>query len=468
MNRHMKNEIIMRILKCMSLLGNTALFMAYFFITSPSLWQIGKHLTPYCIFAVLFLFMLMWLVRVYNSFEVGGRRVYELVYSLTLSSVIASAIMYVVQAAFLHSIPNLLLLMTLFLVEFICNILWVYIANKIYFMLYKAKKTVIICRSESDMHKLSEIKFFFEKFDVIKYIEDPKDIHALIEEIGECEAVFTAGIEATLRNGIVKYCVEKGITAYIEPKIGDIIMAGAKHMQMFSVPIMCVNRAAPDPFYLAVKRSADIVLSLIGIVVTSPVMLATAVAVKAYDGGPAIYRQVRVTKDGKKFNILKFRSMRTDAEKDGVARLSSENDSRITPVGKVIRACRIDELPQLFCILKGSMSIVGPRPERPEIIEHYERTLPSFALRLQVKAGLTGYAQVYGRYNTEPYDKLQMDLMYINNMSLSFDLGLMFATVKVLFMPDSTAGVKEGQITANKIAAEPVKELAVSNEKSGQ
>lgn len=464
MNRHMKNEIIMRILKSMCLFGNTALFMAYFFITSPALWQIGRHLRPYCIFTVLFLFLLMWLVRVYNSFEVGGRRVYELVYSLTLSSVIASAIMYVVQAAFLHSIPNLLLLMSLFFVEFICNTLWVYIANKIYFMLYKAKKTVIICRSESDMHKLSEIRFFFEKFDVIKYIEDPKDIHALIEEIGECEAVFTAGIEATLRNGIVKYCVEKGITAYIEPKIGDIIMAGAKHMQMFSVPIMCVNRAAPDPFYLAVKRLADIVLSLIGIVVTSPIMLATAVAVKAYDGGPALYRQVRVTKDGKKFNILKFRSMRTDAEKDGIARLSSENDDRITPVGKVIRACRIDELPQLFCILKGTMSIVGPRPERPEIIERYEKILPSFVLRLQVKAGLTGYAQVYGRYNTEPYDKLQMDLMYINNMSLSFDIGLIFATVKVLFMPDSTAGVKEGQLVSDVKNVDAAKELIAANE----
>ncbi|MDE7278121.1 MAG: sugar transferase, partial [Oscillospiraceae bacterium] len=266
----------------------------------------------------------------------------------------------------------------------------------------------------------------------------------------------------------VKYCVENSIAAYIEPKTGDIIMAGAKHMQMFSVPIMCVNRAAPDPFYLAVKRSADIIMSLIGIVVTSPVMLATAIAVKAYDGGPAIYKQIRVTKDGKKFNILKFRSMRTDAEKDGIARLSTENDDRITPVGKIIRACRIDELPQLFCILKGTMSIVGPRPERPEIIERYEKILPSFSLRLQVKAGLTGYAQVYGRYNTEPYDKLQMDLMYINNMSLSFDIGLIFATVKVLFMPDSTAGVKEGQITSNKSTAEPVKELAVSNEKNGQ
>ena len=162
-----------------------------------------------------------------------------------------------------------------------------------------------------------------------------------------------------------------------------------------------------------------------------------------------LYKQVRLTKDGKHFKILKFRSMRVDAEKDGVARLASENDNRITPVGKVIRACRVDELPQLFNILKGDMTIVGPRPERPEIAEQYNDILPAFLLRLQCKAGLTGLAQVYGKYNSDPYDKLRMDLMYINEMSLLGDLKLMFATVKVLFMKDSTSGIAEGQTTAS-------------------
>ncbi|MDE5859574.1 MAG: sugar transferase, partial [Oscillospiraceae bacterium] len=302
------------------------------------------------------------------------------------------------------------------------------------------------------------------KFEVINHIENPKEIHSLIEEIGECEAVFIAGIEATLRNGIIKYCVEKNIPAYIEPKIGDILMSGAKHMQMFSVPVLRVRHAAPDPFYLFIKRALDIFFSLIGIIVTSPIMLVTAIAIKAYDGGPIIYKQTRLTKDRKEFQLLKFRSMRVDAEKDGVARLSSENDDRITPIGRLIRACRIDELVQLFCILKGDMTIVGPRPERPEIAKQYEETLPAFALRLQVKAGLTGYAQIYGKYNTEPYDKLQMDLMYINDMSLSCDIGLMFATVKILFMPESTEGIKTGQITASKDSIDTAKELVTVND----
>ena len=150
------------------------------------------------------------------------------------------------------------------------------------------------------------------------------------------------------------------------------------------------------------------------------------------DGGPAFYKQVRLTKDGKQFEILKFRSMRVDAEKDGVARLSTgDKDDRITKVGHIIRACRLDELPQLLNILKGDLSIVGPRPERPEIAAQYCEEMPEFALRLQAKAGLTGYAQVYGKYNTTPYDKLQMDLMYIAHPSLIEDLKIMLATVKI-------------------------------------
>lgn len=148
--------------------------------------------------------------------------------------------------------------------------------------------------------------------------------------------------------------------------------------------------------------------------------------------------------------------MRVDAEKDGVARLASENDDRITPVGKFIRACRLDELPQLINILRGDMSIVGPRPERPEIAEQYEKEMPAFSLRLQVKAGLTGFAQVYGKYNTTPYDKLQMDLMYVNKMSVTEDLRLMFATLRILFIPDSTEGIADGTTTAMRIESRMV------------
>ena len=178
-------------------------------------------------------------------------------------------------------------------------------------------------------------------------------------------------------------------------------------------------------------------------------VLVVAVIIKATDGGTVLYRQCRLTLYGKKFNVLKFRSMRMDAEKDGVARLSSgDNDDRITPIGRFIRKCRIDELPQLINIFKGDMSVVGPRPERPEIAEQYYETMPDFKLRLQVRAGLTGYAQVYGKYNTDPYEKLEFDLFYINKMSFATDIELCFATFFILFLAESTEGIAEGAVTA--------------------
>ena len=232
------------------------------------------------------------------------------------------------------------------------------------------------------------------------------------------------------------------------PRVGDVIMSGAWPMHMFHLPMLRVGRYMASPEFLFVKRAMDIVISLVALIILSPLFLITAIAVKS-DGGPAFYKQVRLTKDGKQFEILKFRSMRVDAEKDGVARLSTgDKDDRITKVGHIIRACRLDELPQLLNILNGDLSIVGPRPERPEIAAQYCEEMPEFALRLQAKAGLTGYAQVYGKYNTTPYDKLQMDLMYIAHPSLIEDLKIMLATVKILFMPESTEGVAEGATTA--------------------
>ena len=227
-----------------------------------------------------------------------------------------------------------------------------------------------------------------------------------------------------------------------------MVMLSGSEANLVHLPLLKINRYQPSNIYLFVKRAVDIILSLLGIIILSPFMIITAFLVKL-DGGPALYKQTRLTKDEKEFEILKFRSMRVDAEKDGVARLSTgDKDDRITKVGKIIRKIRFDELPQLFNILKGDMTIVGPRPERPEIADQYYEFLPEFRLRLQAKAGLTGYAQVYGQYNTEPEDKLLFDLMYISHPSLWNDLKIMFATIKVLFIKDSTEGIAEGQTTA--------------------
>ena len=194
---------------------------------------------------------------------------------------------------------------------------------------------------------------------------------------------------------------------------------------------------------LMVKRVFDIVMAASLLIILSPIMFVIAIAVKLDSKGEVFFRQERVTQYGKIFRIYKFRTMVVDAEKLCGARLASEHDPRITKVGKFLRACRMDELPQLINILKGEMSIVGPRPERPELAEEIEKEMPEFALRLKVKAGLTGYAQFYGKYNTTPYDKLKLDLTYIRNYSFILDLKLMLLTPKILLLKESTEGIKE-------------------------
>ena len=198
------------------------------------------------------------------------------------------------------------------------------------------------------------------------------------------------------------------------------------------------RRYGQNQRYVFIKRIADIIISLSGLLVLSPLLAATAAAVKIYDGGDVLYSQVRLTQGGKRFRIYKFRSMRMDSEKDGVARLAKKDDDRITPIGKIIRDRHIDELPQLFNILRGDMSMVGPRPERPEIMERYMRELPEFEKRLQVKAGLTGYAQIYGTYYSTPCEKLQMDMIYLEKASLSEDFRLLLATVRILLFGEKT------------------------------
>ena len=441
---HSRIESLLRGIKLLNVLGTAALFIACWELFYRS----GTNVQKSILFCGFYAVAYAWLGRIYNAFHIDLLRISEVLYSLTLASALTAVMVYVGLVVVRLQWANPLPLLGLLAVELVWNLCWSYGANRLYFKLNRPKRTIVIYRDEADLAKLNEIRNLSAKYRVERYVKNPTQIQSLLEEMEGYEAAFVAGIPATLRNGVVKYCVERDVEAYAMPHVGDVIMAGARHMQMYSVPVMKIMRACPVPEYLAIKRGMDIAVSLMGLIVLSPVIAVTALAIRLYDGGPVIYRQTRLTKDGREFEIWKFRSMIANAEGDGVARLASEHDDRITPVGRIIRACRIDEIPQLFNILKGDMSIVGPRPERPEIAAQYEEEIPAFALRLQVKAGLTGLAQIYGRYNTTPYDKLQMDLMYINRMSIFEDIRLMFATVKVLFQKESTSGIGENSITA--------------------
>ena len=397
------------------------------------------------IYAVLY----MTYGRIYESFLISLVRITEMVYSQALALLMSDGILYLVLSLMERRLVAVMPMLGLFAAQLLISVLWSVCAHKWYFASFAPKRTAVIHDRGRDVGELIGTYGLSKKFEVCRTATLEECLEGNFAVLEGMQTVFLCGISSHDRNLILKQCVEKGITVYVLPKIGDIIMSGAKQMHLFHLPFLRVGRYDPAPEYLFLKRLFDVVVSGCALIVLSPVMLLVGWAVRQ-DGGPAFYRQCRLTKDGRRFDVLKFRSMRVDAEKDGKARLASANDDRITPVGHFIRKVRIDELPQLINILKGDMSIVGPRPERPEIAAEYEKELPEFSLRLQAKAGLTGYAQVYGKYNTTPYDKLQMDLMYIANPSFWEDLRIIFATIKILFLPESTEGVAEGQETAMK------------------
>lgn len=448
--RGAKKALVMAALELLHLLVTVAGFVSVWLLFYAS-YEGGFNQNANFLILICYIFALILLFRTYNVYDIGFARTTDNVIGQIFSDFLSLAFVYVIGCILFGGFINPLFLIALCLAQCVWDMIWSKGAKMVYRRIHKRKKTVVIYRNEEDLKRVAEIRHLKDKFKIEKYLDDPEDDFKTLEaQLEGYEAVIVAGVNASLRNGIAKYCIEKGIFGYFAPHVGDIIMQGAEHLSSFSVPIMSVRRASKPPFYLMFKRFFDILVSFLAITILSPVYLITALCVKLYDHGPVFYKQVRLTKDGREFKILKFRSMRVDAEKDGVARLASENDDRITPVGKFIRACRLDELPQFFNIFKGDMSLVGPRPERPEIAVQYEEQMPAFSLRLQVKAGLTGFAQVYGKYNTTPYDKLQMDLMYINKMSLSEDLRLMLATLRIIFMPESTEGIEQGATTAMK------------------
>ena len=396
------------------------------------------------------LFLALYIVfgRVYGGFTISLCRISEIVYSQALAVFFTNGIIYFVTWILSRRLPNLFPLLLSMAVEVLLSTAWAVIAHSVYYRTQEPAKTVIIWDMRKGLRDLIDSYGLDKRFKVVS----TPNVWEVFKEpdkfLYEAEVVFLCGIHSHERNQIIKECIHRGIRAYIIPRVGDVLMESATPIHLFHLPILMLERYNPTPEYIFIKRAFDIVASGIALAILSPIMIIVALLIKR-DGGTAFYRQKRLTKNGREFYVLKFRSMRMDAEKDGIARLSTgEKDPRITPIGHFIRSCRIDELPQLINILRGEMSIVGPRPERPEIAAEYEKSLPEFALRLQAKAGLTGYAQVYGKYNTTPRDKLLMDLQYIANPSLAEDLKIIFATVKILFLPESTEGVAVGATTA--------------------
>ena len=379
-----------------------------------------------------------------DCFRVSVLHLRDIVFGQVLATMITDVVMYVLIWMLSIHLPNLLPGLAAWAAQCVIGTVWSIVMQRAYFANHQPLKTLVIYDERIGMENLIHSYGLEKRFNIEKVCA----VESIIDDLGaldDMDAVFLCGIHSTERNIILKYCTFRGIKLFMIPRIADVMMRGSEQIHMLHLPILKNQRYKPSVEYQIIKRTMDIVASGLALIVLSPVFLITAIAVKS-DGGPAFYRQKRMTKDGKVFEILKFRSMRVDAEKYSGAVLSAgEDDPRITKVGRFIRACRLDELPQLINILKGDMSLVGPRPERPEIQAKIEKEVPEFGLRLQAKAGLTGYAQVYGKYNTTFYDKLLMDLMYISRPSILEDLTIILATLRILTSKESTEGVGEGE-----------------------
>ncbi len=443
----------MYFIKLMHLLLSIAVFYAFWLLFRYGrLWGMNRYNYRYNYYVVaVYGVLLYWFSKTYNAYLLGYFRIRALAFAQFTSQFFGVVLTYLIVSVAWKQLRAPWLFLPMLGVQLLLDLGWSFFATKVFFKDLPAKRTLLIYRNRLDKKQFGSIrgKPTERMYQITDELQYDGSFSELKDKLKPYDAVFVAGVNTRCRDEILKYCKENRIQGFFLPRVGDIIMREAEHIKSFDSPVLYVNRKTLDPAYAIIKRVFDLVSSGAALIILSPLMLITALAVRICDGGPAFYRQTRLTKDGKEFKILKFRSMRVDAERDGVARLSTgEQDDRITPVGRIIRKLRIDELPQLINIFLGDMSVVGPRPERPEIAADYCERMPDFKLRLQVKAGLTGYAQVYGKYSTGPYEKLGFDLLYIDHMSILTDLQICFATFAILFQPESTEGVKAGQTTA--------------------
>ena len=331
----------------------------------------------------------------------------------------------------------------LLVAEALVALLWTTAFQWIYSGMFPPRRMLLITGDRSDYHLRDKINARDDKYIIEKTVNYRRGMERLIPEIQKYDAVIIGDMPSHDRNVILKYCFQNSIRSYSVPKISDILLKSSNELNLFDSPLLLSRNMGLSIEQLFAKRLIDIIGSLIGIVVSLPFFVIIGICIKLTDGGPVLYKQTRLTKDGKPFEIYKFRTMIQNAEKDGIPRLAAEGDPRILPIGRLLRRTRLDELPQIYNILKGDMSLVGPRPERPELVEEFTAEIPEFPSRMKVKAGLTGYAQVYGKYNTTAYDKLKLDLTYIRNYSVFLDLKLIFMTPKILFLKESTEGVQQ-------------------------
>lgn len=441
-NEQFKN-ILRTLLKITLILSQTVVF-AHFWLNEYNNYIVVPFVQKgNWFFYAVYIILLAIFLRCFDGLKYGMYRKTNLITAQILASFATAFIIYLqivlLAARFVTVIPLIYMLVIDVVIIFIIIMLGTFLLKK----LFPAKKSVVIYDNYSPEQFLQKLSQRKDKFLVTDIINISEGIEAIEKLINSSETVVIYDVHSEMRNKILKLCFENNVRTYTTTKVSDILVRGAESLHMFDTPLLLYRNIGLTFEQRFLKRAMDILVSAVMLIITSPILLLCAIAIKLYDGGPVFFRQDRGTINGKIFRIHKFRSMIVDAEKDGAPHPAEDKDPRITPIGKFLRASRLDELPQLIDILVGNMSLVGPRPERVEHIRQYTEEIPEFQYRLKVRGGLTGYAQLYGKYNTTPYDKLQLDLMYIQNYSFLLDVKLILMTVKIMFMKESTEGFTE-------------------------
>ncbi len=380
-----------------------------------------------------------------DGFQFGNLRRFDLAMAQWIGLFVTNFITYFQLCLIANKMVSIMPMLALMCAEGFLVVVFVYVYAASFRYLYRPYNMILVFGTDNAVTLKLKMDTRRDKYHINKLISVERGFDVICEEIVKYDAVIINDVPPQIRNDLLKFCYRNSIRTYVVPKISDIIIRGGVNITSFDTPLLLTKGVCMTVPQRIMKRALDIVLCLIALILAAPVMAVIAIAIKLEDGGPVFYRQKRATIGGKEFDILKFRSMIVDAEKEGFSIPATGKDPRITRVGNVIRACRVDELPQLLNILKGDMSIVGPRPERLEHVRKYGEEVPEFMYRLKVKGGLTGYAQIYGKYNTTPYDKLRLDLMYIENYSILLDIKLILMTIRILFRKESTEGFEKQQ-----------------------
>ncbi len=441
-------KLYIRTTNCLLTVILTAIF-GFFWMTELNEMMTRDFLgTGNYLILTLYFIMTILFFRAFNAYKIGVLKSGSIVLSQILALIcinVIALLQIVLMVGRVAKVSGIFLqILRVLGCEIVLCILLTFLLNKIYYWLFPPYHMIEIYGNyKNQLH--SKIGSRGDKYIIGERVHISEPLEDIEERLLGYDAVLLNDIPAKMKNKLLKFCFENSIRVYFTPKISDILVKGTDEVDLFDSPLFLCKNIGLTFGERSIKRCMDIVISVLLLIISSPVFLIISLFIKIYDRGPVFFLQERCTKGGEVFVMCKFRSMIENAEEDGKSRPATDNDSRITPVGKIIRATRLDELPQLFNILKGDMSFIGPRPERVEHVEKYSKQIPEFSYRMKVKAGLTGYAQVYGKYNTSAYDKLKMDLMYIVNYSIVMDLKILLMTIKVIFMKESTEGFGNNQ-----------------------